>query len=94
MIAIRGGVHMDLNSIQIDCWLCQSQYHVPASLRFAPARDPGWYSQQVSATVWAWVDQRPISDHLADHWPVVVFGFFLWRTMLDVRGVDILEGHY
>lgn len=83
-------IQMKLNTIPIECWLCQSTYEAPALLHLLPAQDPDWYSRKVSAKVWCWVDKRVIAAHLHEHWPILLFAFALWRVALEQYGIDVL----
>jgi len=83
-----------MTNVPIDCWMCREQYHVPAYLSLVPPSDPIWYSEPVSANVWAWVDRRPIAEHLAAHWPMILFCYFWWQARTEIMGVDVLEPYW
>jgi len=85
---------MKLETIPIDCWLCQSTYHVPARLTLWPDTDPNWYSKQASANVWCSVDRSVIAAHLQAHWPILMFCYAWWQTSVLMTGIDVLAPYW
>ena len=86
-----GGAVMTLDTIDVNCWMCGERFYVPARLHLIPPPEQGWYAEKVSANVWMWLEQRPILEHSAEHWPILVLWFFMWRAFTDISGIDVLE---
>lgn len=82
----------EMTTIDIDCWICGDTFYVPARLTLLSPRyiTGPWYGKQVSANFWAYVEMTEINRHVAQHWPMLVVGFYLWRAYVDVTGIDPL----
>jgi hypothetical protein len=84
---------MELKTIPVPCWACGKTFDAPAHLSLLPPQyvDPRWYGQQASAKVWAYVDRVTIAEHVQSHWPMLVFLFYWWKSVVEVMGLDPLD---